>query len=181
MPDPEETPLPAVSMKQRVRQWSLLVGTAATILTAVSAHFQPETVAKETAGAAAEAIQEVQSKYDRDLGAAVATCQKTAAEGVIQAKAEADAVRELVLGYMLGLQQRGGVQVGGADMRKALDRVVDQLGETKAKALNPVLQEARDGFGAAGVAAGANAPPPPAAAAPAPKEKASYRLEQLSK
>ena len=63
-------------------------------------------------------------------------CQRISEAGAAKAKAEADSVRQLVLGFLLA-QRRGTAAAPQAALRRSLDKVVTQLGAIKAKASAP--------------------------------------------
>lgn len=124
---------------QRKAKAIAIVITALTALaTAVLAHFRPETVAEQTAGAAAVQLRQLHvavKQQDKALGAAQAVCQRVAAEGAAKAKAEADSARTLLLGFLLANKAPRG------DAGDALAKVVKQLGENKTAAgLKPLLK-----------------------------------------
>jgi hypothetical protein len=135
------TPSPWIN---RAKAIAIVIASLGTVITAVAAHFQPEKRAADTAAAAAKSIRGLQAAVEaqgRELEDAQERCERLSAAAATSSKAEADAVRQLVLGYMLASQGRGS---GGAGMRRTLGAVVEQLGKAKVKALRPMIQRARD-------------------------------------
>jgi len=124
---------------QRAKAVAIVIGASATLITAILAHFRPETIAEETAGAAAASIRQLQAAIKSQAGSLAATresCERISAAGAAKAKAEADTVRNLVLGFLLA--RRGSESRPQADLRKSLGDVVEQLGDAKAK-IKPLL------------------------------------------
>lgn len=123
---------------QRAKAIAIVIGALATLVTAILAHFQPEEVAEKTAGAAAVSIRQLQAavrQQDIALQGALKRCQEVAASGVAETKAEADSVRQLLLGYLLGGRGRKGR--GPAELRKSLGAVVKQMGGIKRRFSRP--------------------------------------------
>jgi hypothetical protein len=148
---------------RRAKAWSIAAGGTATIVVALAALFRPETVARETAGAAAAEISKLQdevSQLERRMRGSVRRCERAVHRGVAQARSEADNVRTMLLGWLLG--QRGST-APTRQLNQALTSVVKQLG-AKAKGLEPLVQQA-------------NAPAP----IPHVDKRKPTKLEQLSK
>jgi hypothetical protein len=144
-------------------------------VTGVSAQLFPsESKAKETAAASAAGFTALDQELDKSLAANRAACEAVSAAAVRDAKAEADSVRTLVLGYMLALQSRGGPNASQEGLQKALGEVVAGLGKSKAASLAPILD------GQEQVSAAVQLPAPAAPMERAPR-KAAARLEQLAK
>lgn len=125
---------------RRAKAWSIAAGGLATLIVALAAHLKPETVARETAGAAASAIRRVQrelERIDKAMLAAQDSCKRESRRGAARARAEADSARTLLLGYLLA--QRGTPQ---RKIEEAISGVVKQLGSDKAKALQPLVRRA---------------------------------------
>ena len=155
--------------KGRLKKIGIVLGGALTALTAGSAHFQPETLAERTAGATSEALEALAE----DLEATELHCEQVAAAGAAEARAEADAVRTLVLGYLLA-QGRGG-KASPKRVQETLEEVMEDLGEHKAATeLVPLIPSQ----------AAQKAPPlpapPPAAKAPKRMKEATQKLKQYS-
>ena len=118
--------------QRKAKAIAIVITAVTALVTAVLAHFRPETVAEETAGAAAAQLRQLQasiSQQDKNIQASQEACQRIAAAGAAKAKAEADSARTMLLGYLLANKQAGRGQVG-----EALAQVVKQLGDHKAAA-----------------------------------------------
>jgi hypothetical protein len=126
---------------QRAKAAAIVLGALATLATAILAHFRPEEVAEQTAGAAAKQLRQIQAAMqaqDKAVEAAQEACQRAAAEGAAKARAEADSVRTMLLGYLLARQGR----VSG-EVKTELAKVVKQLGKHKmATGLKPLIRRA---------------------------------------
>jgi len=138
---------------RRAKAWSIAAGGTATIVVALAALFRPETVARETAGAAAAEIDKLRAAHKVSERA----CERAVRRGVSQARAEADSVRTMLLGWLLGQRKSGASP--DRQLGEALTTVVKQLGD-KAKGLEPLI----------------SAPAPPQVKTTQPS-----KLEQLSK
>ena len=136
---------------RRAKAWSVAAGGLATLVVALSAHLKPETVARETAGAAATEVR----RLDKALEATQNACKRTARQAVARARAESDSARTLLLGYLLA--QRGAPE--RRQIGDAISGVVKQLGASKVQNLKPLIS-------------------PPA---PIKKPNSPTKLEKLSK
>lgn len=119
--------------QRRAKAIAIVIGAVATAATAVLAHFQPETVAKETAGVTATALQRLQDDQETALKTVQARCEAAAEQAAAKTKAEADSVRTLLLGYLLA-QRRAG---SSTEVAAALGKVAKQLGKSKVDRLVP--------------------------------------------
>jgi hypothetical protein len=114
--------------------------------------FPEEGVAKETAAVTAGALEAMEARQEQALVEIRGQCEDASQA----AKAEADSVRTLVLGYMLALQSQGGAKPSQQGLQEALGEVVKGMGQTRQSALGPLLEAPAD-------EAAAEAEPPPAA------------------
>lgn len=151
------------------RKAGLFLGGVLTAVTAAGAHFRPETLAERTAGATSEALEALAD----DLEATELHCEQVAAAGAAEARAEADAVRTLVLGYLLAQGQGG--KATPRRVQETLEEVMEDLGEHKAATeLAPLMPSQ------AAQKAPAMPAPPPAAKAPKRMKEATQKLKQYS-
>jgi hypothetical protein len=101
--------------------------------------FPEEGVAKETAAVTAEALEALEARQEQALVEIRGQCDDASQA----AKAEADSVRTLVLGYMLALQSQGGAKPSQQGLQ-ALGEVVKGMGQTRQSALGPLLEAPAD-------------------------------------
>jgi hypothetical protein len=149
---------------RRAKAWSISAGGVATIVVALAALFRPETVARETAGAAAAEISKLQAeiaRLDKALRGSQRRCERSVRRGVAQARSEADNVRTMLLGWLLGQRRH---RAPTRQLNEALSSVVKQLG-AKAKGLGPLGQQ----------------PDRPSAPFPQSAQRKPTKLEQISK
>lgn len=120
--------------QRRAKAIAIVITAVAGLVTAILAHFRPETVAEHTAGVTAKALTDLEANQTKALQGVQAACQRVAQDAADKAKAEADSVRTLVLGYLLA--QRG---KGPRAAAAALDKAVKQLG-SNSKGLEPLIK-----------------------------------------
>lgn len=124
--------------QRRAKAAAIVIAALGTVTTAILAHFRPETIAQETAGAAAAEIRKLQTAIrdqNKSIQEAQTMCRRTGAESAAKSKAEADSVRTLVLGYLIASQGRK-----SSNLRASLSAVVKQLGAKHVKAVQPLLK-----------------------------------------
>ena len=123
--------------QRRAKAIAIVIAALGTLATAILAHFQPETVAQETAGATAAEITTLQAaikEQDRAVRASQAACMAAQERTVASAKAEADSVRTLLLGYLLASQR---VASGDKRLKAALGQVVSQISNPALRTFAP--------------------------------------------
>lgn len=106
--------------QRRAKAIAIVIGALATAVTAVTAHFRPETVAENTAGAAAVEIRKLQEAVeaqDKALRQSRRTC-----------RSEIDNVRAMMLTHLLAAQ---GGKADKAEVKRSIGDVIKQLGETE--------------------------------------------------
>ncbi len=133
----EETPAP--KRAGRLRNLGYVLGGLITAATAGSAHFQHD--AQEVAGVTAEALEGLVVDLETELDATEDRCAAIANQAAAEARAEANAVRTLVLGYLLAQGGKSAPRATQATLARVLEQLDDDLSGVEGVAVQDLMAD----------------------------------------